>query len=69
MRVKFKGRLVNTRNGNISWYNRIRGCIFVLSDIFKVNDWNVMRDEFNVQYDEINGKKRIIITRYEDENK
>ena len=49
MRVKFK--------------DRIKGCIFLLSDIFKVNDWSVMRDEFNVQYDELEGKKRIIITR------
>ena len=34
-----------------------------------VNDWCAFNDEFNVQYDEIDGKKRIIITRYEDENK
>ena len=34
-----------------------------------VNDWCAFNDEFNVKYDEIDGKKRIIITRYEDENK
>tara|TARA_R100001443_G_scaffold116385_2_gene136641 strand:- start:782 stop:934 length:153 start_codon:yes stop_codon:yes gene_type:complete len=34
-----------------------------------VNDWCAFHDEFNVQYDEIDGKKRIIITRNEDENK
>ena len=34
-----------------------------------VNDWCAFNDEFNVKYDEIDGKKRIIITRYEDEDK
>tara|TARA_R100001530_G_scaffold123671_2_gene91690 strand:+ start:531 stop:707 length:177 start_codon:yes stop_codon:yes gene_type:complete len=35
--------------------------------MLKVNDWCPFNDEFNVQYDEIDGKKRIIITRYKDE--
>ncbi|QDP47225.1 MAG: hypothetical protein GOVbin655_59 [Prokaryotic dsDNA virus sp.] len=28
-----------------------------------VNDWCAFNDEFNVQYDELDGKKRIIITK------
>ena len=34
-----------------------------------INDWCAFHDEFHVQYDEIHGKKRIIITRYENEDK
>ena len=34
-----------------------------------INDWCAFHDECNVQYDEIDGKKRIIITRYENEDK
>ena len=33
-----------------------------LSDVLKVNDWSTC-DELNVEYDELEGEKRIIITK------
>ena len=37
-----------------------------LQNVVGVNDWR-LTDTYNVDYDELNGKKRIIITRYTDE--
>ena len=37
-----------------------------LQNVVGVNDWR-LTDTYNVKYDELNGKKRIIITRYTDE--
>ena len=37
-----------------------------LQNVVGVNDWR-LTDTYNVDYDELNGKKRIIITRYKDE--
>ena len=32
------------------------------NDVLKVNDWSIL-DSFNVDYDELDGFKRIVITR------
>tara|TARA_R100000501_G_C2540323_1_gene59351 strand:- start:57 stop:200 length:144 start_codon:yes stop_codon:yes gene_type:complete len=32
------------------------------SDVLKVNDWSIL-DSFNIDYDELDGVKRIVITR------
>ena len=36
------------------------------AEVVGVNDWR-LADTYNVEYDELDGKKRIIITRYTDE--
>ncbi len=39
-----------------------------LKDVLRINDWSIL-DSFNIDYDELNGDKRIIITRIKDESK
>ena len=39
-----------------------------LANILWINGWGVF-DKYNVSYDELNGDKRIIITRIKDESK
>ena len=38
------------------------------ADVLSVNDW-ALTDTYNIEYDELNGKKRIIITKEKDESK
>ena len=38
----------------------------MFADVVGINDWK-LTDTYNIDYDELNGKKRIIITRYTDE--
>lgn len=38
------------------------------ADVLSVNDW-ALTDIYNIEYDELNGKKRIIITKEKDESK
>ena len=53
MKVKFKGGLTEDT------YD-------ILQSVLTINGFTIS-DELDVNYDEINGKKRIIITRYADE--
>ena len=57
MKIEFSGKYDD------SWAN-----VRTLSDVLRINDWSIL-DSFNVDYDELNGKKRIIITKEEDESK
>ena len=53
MKVKFKGGLTEDT------YD-------ILQSVLTINGFTIS-DAYNVDYDELNGKKRIIITRYTDE--
>ena len=57
MKVEFSGEYDD------SWAN-----VRTLSDVLRINDWSIL-DSFNIDYDELNGDKRIIITRIKDESK
>ena len=57
MKVEFSGEYDD------SWAN-----VRTLSDVLGINDWSIL-DSFNIDYDELNGDKRIIITRIKDESK
>ena len=57
MKVEFSGEYDD------SWAN-----VRTLSDVLGINDWSIL-DSFNIDYDELNGKKRIIITKEKDESK
>ena len=57
MKVEFSGKYDD------GWAN-----VCTLRDVLKVNDWSIL-DSFNIDYDELNGDKRIIITRIKNESK
>jgi hypothetical protein len=70
MKIEFSGKYDDSWAKYTSKYSASSQRLIVrtLSDVLRINDWSIL-DSFNVYYDELNGEKRIIITKEEDESK